>query len=263
MYAHICIHVDTCTYIHVYIYYMYIYVLYIYTICIDMYYVYIHYLEALFLIKGTDGSNHPRLGEREASLCDMTSSCLCHDLFISMPWLLHICAMTPSYLCHDLFICGARLVHIYDTTHSHVWGDFFISMTTRCYASHHLSLESMSHDMSLVSNRRSSCHMNEEFVTYESMSHDMSLVSNRRSSCHMNEEFVTYESMSHDMSLVSMCHTTRSCVKTSCSCVHVLKRVAHLCDVTRSCLWRVSLIWVPSLDVTRSYLWLDVTASYL
>ena len=215
MYAHICIHVDTCTYIHVYIYYMYIYVLYIYTICIDMYYVYIHYLEALFLIKGTDGSNHPRLGEREASLCDMTSSCLCHDLFI----------------------CGARLVHIYDTTHSHVWRDFFICMTTRCYASHHLSLESMSHDMSLVSNRRSSCHM--------------------------NEEFVTYESMSHDMSLVSMCHTTRSCVKTSCSCVHVLKRVAHLCDVTRSCLWRVSLVWVPSLHVTRSYLWLDVTASYL
>jgi len=32
---------------------------------------------------------------------DITHSCVCHDSFMRVPWLIHACAMTHSYVCHD------------------------------------------------------------------------------------------------------------------------------------------------------------------
>ena len=35
---------------------------------------------------------------------DMTQSCVCHDAFMRLLWLIHVCAMTHSCVCHDSFI---------------------------------------------------------------------------------------------------------------------------------------------------------------
>jgi len=69
-------------------------------------------------------------------VCDMTHSCVHHDSFICVPWL--VCDMTQSYVGHDVFKCtwkmsdGQRAVQ-YRTTHSHVWPDSFICLPWLIY----------------------------------------------------------------------------------------------------------------------------------
>ena len=55
--------------------------------------------------------------------CDMTHS---HDSFICVTWLIHMCDMTHSYAWHDSFICVTWLIHMRDMTHSYAWHDSFI-----------------------------------------------------------------------------------------------------------------------------------------
>ena len=73
-------------------------------------------------------------------MCDMTHSCVWHDSFIRVTWLIHVwhdsficvtwlihmCAMTHSYMSHNSFICVTWLIHMCDMTHSYVWHDSFI-----------------------------------------------------------------------------------------------------------------------------------------
>ena len=47
--------------------------------------------------------------------CDY--SCVWHDSFICVPWLIHICVMTHSYACHDPFVCATWRIHMCDMTH--------------------------------------------------------------------------------------------------------------------------------------------------
>jgi len=98
--------------------------------------------------------------------CAMTYSYVCHDVFICVPWLLHLCAVTHSFffwrphvlcaatgvtwiihmcarlshcVCHDSFICVQWLIHLFfeetacplcsnrcDMPQSYVWPKVFI-----------------------------------------------------------------------------------------------------------------------------------------
>jgi len=101
-------------------------------------------------------------------VCDMTHSCVWHDSFICVTWLIHMCDMTNSYVCdmthscvwsvscsfvwhdsfgarhlekvvvrvtwltyvwHDSIICVRWLIHVCDMTHPCVWHDVFICVT--------------------------------------------------------------------------------------------------------------------------------------
>ena len=74
-------------------------------------------------------------------VCAMTHSRVCHDLFMRVPWLIHVphdsfmcvpwlirvcarlirvCAMTHSRVCHDSSMCVPWLIHVCAMTHSSV-----------------------------------------------------------------------------------------------------------------------------------------------
>ena len=93
----------------------------------------------------------------------MTHSCVWHDSFICVAWLIHMCDMTRYsrhthewmmcvyrtmlrvhgmmlrvyriivrshlHVWHDSFICVTWLIHMCDMTHSYVWHDSFIRVT--------------------------------------------------------------------------------------------------------------------------------------
>ena len=55
---------------------------------------------------------------------DMTHSCVCHDSFICVTWLIHadscICVtLTHAHMWHDALMCVTWLIHMCDTTHAH------------------------------------------------------------------------------------------------------------------------------------------------
>ena len=60
-------------------------------------------------------------------MCDMTPSCMWHESFIyvtwliCVPWLTHMCDVSLSHVRHDSFIRVTGLMHMYDMTHSYVW----------------------------------------------------------------------------------------------------------------------------------------------
>ena len=72
---------------------------------------------------------------------DMTHSCVWHDSFVRVTWLIRTCDMTHSYMCdmthsyvwHDSFICVTWLIRMCDTTHSYVWHDSFTCVTWLIY----------------------------------------------------------------------------------------------------------------------------------
>ena len=73
-----------------------------------------------------------------ATLCATTSSplfntsgvtCVCHDSFICVPWLLQMCDMTHSHVWHGSFTCVTWLIHMCYMAHSHVWHDSFTCET--------------------------------------------------------------------------------------------------------------------------------------
>jgi len=63
------------------------------------------------------------------AMCDMTHSCAWHDSVKCVTWLSHVCDMTHSYVWHDSFICVTWLIHVCDMTHSYSWHDSFICVT--------------------------------------------------------------------------------------------------------------------------------------
>ena len=63
-----------------------------------------------------------------AFMCDMTPSCVWHDSFICVTWLLHMCNMTPWYVWHDSFICVTWLIHTCEMTHSYLWHEALLSL---------------------------------------------------------------------------------------------------------------------------------------
>jgi len=65
-------------------------------------------------------------------VCDMTLSCVWHDLFICVTWLIHTCeTIHDSHVWHDSFICATWVM-----THSfNLNGHFnFTNCFTNCYA---------------------------------------------------------------------------------------------------------------------------------
>jgi len=62
-------------------------------------------------------------------MCDLTHSCVWHDSFICVTWLICTCDMTHSYVWYDSFICVTGLIHTCDMTHSYVWHNSFICVT--------------------------------------------------------------------------------------------------------------------------------------
>jgi len=70
---------------------------------------------------GHDSEKRPCNSEHP--LCEVTHAYVCHDSFISVPWLIHKCAMTHSYVCHDSCIRVPGLIHTCNMTNSYVWHD--------------------------------------------------------------------------------------------------------------------------------------------
>jgi len=54
---------------------------------------------------------------------DVTHSYVWHDLFICIPWPMHMCDMTHPHVWHDslTFIRVTWLIYMFNLTHSHVW----------------------------------------------------------------------------------------------------------------------------------------------
>jgi len=75
--------------------------------------------------------------------CDMSHSCVWHDAFMCVTWLIHVFDMTHSYVWHDSFICVRWLLHVWhdsytcvtwlvhmcEMTYSYVWHDSFTCVT--------------------------------------------------------------------------------------------------------------------------------------
>ena len=61
--------------------------------------------------------------------CQMAHSCVWHDSFVCVTWLIHMCDTTHSYVWHGSFICVTWLIHVCDMPHSYVWHDSFICVT--------------------------------------------------------------------------------------------------------------------------------------
>jgi len=62
-------------------------------------------------------------------VCDMTHSCAWHESFMCVTWLAHVCDMTRSCVWHDSFSCMPWLFHVGDMTHPCVWEDSFMCVT--------------------------------------------------------------------------------------------------------------------------------------
>jgi len=71
-----------------------------------------------------------------SGLCDMAHSCVWHDAFVCVTWLIRMCDVTHSYVWHDSFLCDVTcilwLIHLwhvprYWCIYSYVWHDSFIA----------------------------------------------------------------------------------------------------------------------------------------
>jgi len=59
------------------------------------------------------------LNDQTVALCYFACfTCVWHDTFMCLTWLIHMCNMTHSYVWHDTFICVTWLIHMCDMTHS-------------------------------------------------------------------------------------------------------------------------------------------------
>jgi len=65
---------------------------------------------------------------RLVNILSMSSVFRC-DLFICVPWIIHMRDITHSYVWHESFICVTWLIHMCSTTHSYVWHDAFTCAT--------------------------------------------------------------------------------------------------------------------------------------
>jgi len=63
-------------------------------------------------------------GPSTSLVCDMTHSCVWHDSFVCVTWLILVCDMTHSCVQHDAFVCVIILVC--DMTHSCVRHDSLV-----------------------------------------------------------------------------------------------------------------------------------------
>jgi len=118
-------------------------------------------------------------------MCDMTHSCVWHDSFIYMTWLIHMCDVTNSHVWSDAFIRVIWLIHVWHTNTSYAWHDPFIRViwlihmcdTTNSYVWHAsfmcviwlIHMRDMAHmcDMS-----HSMCDVNLTVRRYLSVRHD-------------------------------------------------------------------------------------------
>ena len=57
------------------------------------------------------------------SMCVMTHFYVCHDKFVCVPWLISMCAMTHFYVCHDSSVCVPWLICMCAMTHLYMWHD--------------------------------------------------------------------------------------------------------------------------------------------
>jgi len=69
-------------------------------------------------------------------MCDMTHSCVWHDLFICVTWLIHMCDSTHSYVWHESFKWTTWPIHMCDMTHSYVWLFLFLYVTRLIHVWH-------------------------------------------------------------------------------------------------------------------------------
>ena len=66
-------------------------------------------------------------------LAFLRATCVWHDSFISVTWLIHMCDMPHSYAWFDLFVCVTLLIRMCDMTHSYVQHNAFIRATWRIH----------------------------------------------------------------------------------------------------------------------------------
>jgi len=58
-------------------------------------------------------------------VCDMTRSCVWHDSFMCVTWLIHLCDMTRSCVWRDSLTYMTWRIRFSDLTHSPAWHDIF------------------------------------------------------------------------------------------------------------------------------------------
>jgi len=157
-------------------------------------------------------------------MCDVTSSCVSRDSFISVIWF--------SYAWHDTFICVTWLLHTCDVTPSYVWHDSF-----KC-----VRLASVCNIMHAAQYMRD--------VTYFEAWHDSIICVTRL--LHMRD--VTISHVRHQRVSATMSTQIRMCVTRVQMCDVTS---SYVCDVTPSYAWHDTFICVTELihmcDGTHSY----------
>ena len=182
-----------------------------------------------------------------AHVCEMTHSCvwhdlfiLWHDLFICVTWLIYMCDMTHSYVWHDSFMCVTWLIHMCDMTHSNVWHDSFICVTWLIHM-WHMTHSYVWHDSFIC--------VTWLFICVTWLIH----------MCDMTHSYVWHDLFVCVTWPIQMCDTTHSYVwHHSFICVTWL---IHICDMTHSHVWHDSFIcatWLIHIyDMTHTYVWHD------
>ena len=188
----------------------------------------------------------------------MTHSCVWHDSFICVRWLIHACDMTHS-MAH--LLCDMTHRYIWYMTRLYVWLDSFIRVLLPMYTPwHDLAYLHVRHDLFIyVTWLIHMCDANHLYVWRDSfisscrtcewvMLHIWSHVTRANQWDHVKVSLI-FLYVWHDSLVCSSKPTHRS------------TRLIHMCDMTYSYVWRDSFIRVTRLsqkcDITESYEWHD------
>jgi len=202
-------------------------------------------------------------------MCDMTHSCAWLDSFMSVTWLTHVCDMTHSCMWHDSLICvwyealihDALILTFVTSVMSHstrnicvplacVWHDSLICVTWLIHVC------DMTH--SYV------CIMNYSYTTHSFIRLWLSVTSRSTPNIRVPFACVWHDSLMCVTWLILVCDLTHSYVcdmkhwymTHSCICLWLRWRHAllqtyvcllHVCDMTRSCVWHDSFLYVTWL----------------
>jgi len=180
-------------------------------------------------------------------MCGMTHSCVCHDSFISVTWLLHTCDMLHSHACHDAFVYVRRdswLFHTCDMTHIRMRHDSFICVTW------------LLHMCDMPLRRTESCHISvsTRCMTWV-MSHTTRSCGTWLILCGTWLIYVGHDSFS--VSTRCMAHVTHKCrhhydIMAHMSVDHISRRF-HTCDVTHLYTWQDSFTCVTCRSGAMSH----------
>ena len=181
---------------------------------------------------------------RAGNVYGMTHSCVWHDWFMCVTWLIHVCDMTHLCAWCDWFMCVTWLMHVYDEIHSCVW--LVTNADETGYTKNKIKIHTHSALRKYVSEAqiqifcttRILCEQN--FNKFWKREHTC-----KRSLSGFFFSCVRYDSFMCVTWLIHVCDLTNSCVWHE-SFMYVTW-IIHVCDVTHSCMWHDSFIYVTGL----------------